>query len=246
MKITILTLFKEEFYGIINSSIIKRAIENNVCEINIIDYREFSNKKNRRVDDYSYGGGAGMIIEAQPIVDALKSIPNYDKIKKIITSPVGKTYNQKKAFELSKEQELIIVCGHYEGIDHRIMDYVDEAVSIGDYILTGGEIAAMAIIDSIIRLLPDALGNEESKIDESFENNLLEYPQYTRPEIYEGKKVPSVLISGNHENIRKWRRFMALKTTYENRPDLIGEAKLSSEDEKFLKMIKEGIDIDFN
>lgn len=246
MKITILTLFKEEFYGIINSSIIKRAIENKVCEINIIDYREFSKKRNKRVDDYSYGGGAGMIIEAQPIVDALKSIPNFETIKKIITSPIGKTYNQKKAIELSKENELIIVCGHYEGIDHRIMDYVDEAISIGDYILTGGEIAAMAIIDSIIRLLPEALGNEESKVDESFENNLLEYPQYTRPEVYDGKKVPNVLISGNHENIRKWRRFMALKTTYENRPDLIDKAKLSSEDEEFLVMIKEGKDINFN
>ena len=147
---------------------------------------------------------------------------------------------------MSKENELIIVCGHYEGIDHRIMDYVDEAISIGDYILTGGEIAAMAIIDSIIRLLPEALGNEESKVDESFENNLLEYPQYTRPEVYDGKKVPNVLISGNHENIRKWRRFMALKTTYENRPDLIDKAKLSSEDEEFLVMIKEGKDINFN
>lgn len=240
MNITILTLFPEEFEGIINSSIIKRAIQNEIVSIKIIDYREYSNKKNKRVDDYSYGGGAGMIIEAQPIVDALKSISGYEQIHKIITSPVGTTYNQKKAIQLSKLDNLIIVCGHYEGIDHRIMDYVDEAISIGDYILTGGEIAAMAIVDSIIRLLPEALGNIESSVDESFENDLLEYPQYTRPEVYNGKKVPEVLLSGNHENIRKWRRFMSLKTTYEARPELLEKSTLTKEDLVFLEMIKEG------
>ena len=245
MKINILTLFPEEFTGIINSSIIKRAIDAKVCEVNIIDYREYSNKKNKRVDDYSYGGGAGMIIETQPIIDALKSIDNYQNIKKIITSPIGKTYNQDKAIELSKEKEIIIVCGHYEGIDYRILDYVDEKISIGDYILTGGEIAAMAIIDSIIRLLPDALGNDESKIDESFENNLLEYPQYTRPVEFDGKKVPDVLLSGNHENIRKWRRYMSLKTTYTERPDLLEKAKLNAEDLMFLVLIKYGKDLVF-
>lgn len=240
MIITILTLFPEEFEGIINSSIIKRAIQSGIVSINLINYREYSSKKNKRVDDYSYGGGAGMVIEVQPIVDALKSIEGYKHIHKIITSPVGTNYNQKKAIELSKLDNLIIVCGHYEGIDNRIMDYVDEAISIGDYILTGGEIAGMTIVDSIIRLLPEALGNVESAVDESFENNLLEYPQYTRPEVYDGKKVPEVLLSGNHENIRKWRRFMSLKTTYENRPELLEKACLTKEDLIFLDMIKKG------
>lgn len=243
MIINILTLFPEEFTGIINSSIIKRAIDNDICTINVIDYREYSNKKNKRVDDYSYGGGAGMIIEIQPIVDCLKQIPNYQNIKKIITSPTGKMYNQKKAIELSKEKEIIIICGHYEGIDNRITDYVDEEISIGDYILTGGEIAAMAIIDSIIRLLPNALGNDLSSIDESFENDLLEYPQYTRPYDYEGNKVPDVLISGNHETIRKWRRFMSLKLTYENRPDLLEKATLTEEDKEMLQKIKNNQDM---
>lgn len=243
MIINILTLFPEEFTGIINSSIIKRAIDNDICTINVIDYREYSNKKNKRVDDYSYGGGAGMIIEIQPIVDCLKQIPKYQNIKKIITSPTGKMYNQKKAIELSKEKEIIIICGHYEGIDNRITDYVDEEISIGDYILTGGEIAAMAIIDSIIRLLPNALGNDLSSIDESFENDLLEYPQYTRPYDYEGNKVPDVLISGNHEAIRKWRRFMSLKLTYENRPDLLEKATLTEEDREMLQKIKNNQDM---
>ena len=240
MKITILTLFKEEFYGIINSSIIKRAIENKVCEINIIDYRDFAKKRNKRVDDYSYGGGAGMIIEAQPIVDALKSIPNFETIKKIITSPIGKTYNQKKAIELSKEKELIIVCGHYEGIDHRIMDYVDEAISIGDYILTGGEVASLAIIDSIIRLIPNAITHSSIE-DESFVTGLLEYPQYTKPVTYDGYDVPAVLVNGNHEEIRKYRKFESLKNTYLNRPDLLDIYEKDELDTLYIEEIKKGI-----
>ena len=229
MRIDILTLFPEAINGVINSSIIKRAIEKETIEINVIDYRIFSRKKNLRVDDYSYGGGAGMIIEVQPIVDCLRSIPNYEKAYKIITAPVGNVYNQQKASMLSKKDHIIIICGHYEGIDHRIMDYVDEAISIGDYILTGGEIASLAIIDSVIRLVPDVL-----------DNNLLEYPQYTRPECFENKKVPEVLISGNHEKIRKWRRFKSLEVTYQNRKDLLEKVELSNEDVIFLEMIKKG------
>lgn len=245
MIIDILTLFPEAFSGVLNSSIIKRALDSNEVIVNVIDYRNYSNKKSKRVDDYSYGGGAGMIIEPQPIVDAIRNIPNNEKALKLITSPIGKTFTQEKAMKLSKLDHIIIVCGHYEGIDHRIMDYVDEPVSVGDYILTGGEIPAMIIMDSIIRLLPNVLGNSESSQDESFENNLLEYPQYTRPVEFEGKKVPDVLISGNHEHIRKWRRYMSLKTTYENRPELLEKAILSDEDKKFLEMIKNKIMIDF-
>ena len=240
MIIDILTLFPEAINGVINTSILKRAIESNIITINVIDYREFSNKKNKRVDDYSYGGGAGMIIEPQPIVDAINSIEGASKAHKIITSPVGRVFNQKVAQELSKEEHLIIVCGHYEGIDERIMNYVDEAISIGDYILTGGEIAALAICDSVSRLVPSVLGNDESSKDESFDQGLLEYPQYTRPEIYNGIEVPKVLLSGNHEEIRKWRRFKSLERTYKNRPDLIKDENLTKEDEIFLEEIKSG------
>lgn len=240
MIIDILTLFPDAILGVINTSILKRAIDNNAITINVIDYREHSNKKNKRVDDYSYGGGAGMIIEPQPIVDAIKDIKGYKKAHKIITSPIGRTFNQKVATELSEKEHIIIVCGHYEGIDERIMNYVDEAISVGDYILTGGEIAALAICDSVSRLVPSVLGNEESTVDESFSSDLLEYPQYTRPEEYDGHKVPSVLLSGNHEEIRKWRRFKSLERTYQLRPELIKEENLSKEDKEFLALIKKG------
>lgn len=240
MRIDILTLFPDAINGVINTSILKRAIDKGTIEIFVHDYREYSSKKNKRVDDYSYGGGAGMVIEVQPIIDCLRNIPNYNNAYKIITAPIGTVYQQKKALELSKKEHIIIICGHYEGIDHRIMDYVDEAISIGDYILTGGEIASLAIIDSVVRLVPDVLGNNESIDVESFDDNLLEYPQYTRPEDFEGKRVPDVLISGNHEKIRQWRRFKSLEVTYKNRPDLLEKVEMTKEDEKFLELIKNG------
>ena len=240
MIIDILTLFPDAINGVINTSILKRALDAGLIKINVIDYREYSNKKNKRVDDYSYGGGAGMIIEPQPIVDAIRDIDGFESAHKIITSPIGRVFNQEVAKELSKIDHIIIVCGHYEGIDERIMNYVDEAISIGDYILTGGEIAALAICDSVSRLVPNVLGNDESAKEESFDDGLLEYPQYTRPEVFDGYKVPDVLLSGNHEEIRKWRRFKSLERTYNNRPELIDEDKLSKEDKCFLKDIKEG------
>lgn len=239
MIIDVLTLFPEMFEGIINSSIIKRSIEKSIVQVNIHDFRKFSKDKNSRVDDYSYGGGAGMIIQLQPIVDCLKSINGINKAKRIITSPVGKTYNQSIAKELSKEEHLVIICGHYEGIDDRINNYIDEAISIGDYILTGGEIAALAMMDSIIRLLPNALGNEDSIACESFEG-LLEYPQYTRPDEFDGYMVPKILLSGNHENIRKYRRFQSIKRTYLFRKDLLDKTQLTKEDQKFIDMVREG------
>lgn len=237
MKIDILTLFPEMFKGVLESSIIKRAIESHLVSINVHDYREFSLDKNKKVDDYSYGGGAGMVIRVQPIVDCLKSIKGIENAKKIVTTPKGRRYNQAKVKDLANEKHIVIVCGHYEGIDERIVEYIDEEISIGDYILTGGEIAALAIIDSVVRLIPGSLGNEESNIDESFEE-LLEYPQYTRPDDYEGRKVPDVLISGNHENIRKYRRYESLKVTYERRPDLLNGLNLSKEDLEMLEKIK--------
>ncbi len=239
MRIDILTLFPEMFDGVINSSISKRALENKLFEVYIHDYREFSRKGNKRVDDYSYGGGAGMIIEVQPVVDCLRSIPGYEKAYKVITTAQAKTYNQKKAVELSKIDHLIIICGHYEGIDYRIMNYVDEGISIGDYILTGGEIAALAIYDSIIRLIPNVLGNSESTVDESFSSDLLEYPQYTRPVEFEGHEVPGVLVNGHHENIRKYRRKESLRLTKKYRPDLLIGKELSKEDSKLLKELEE-------
>lgn len=240
MRIDILTLFPEMYPGILNSSILKRAIESGKVSVNIYDFREYSKNKHKKVDDYSYGGGAGMVIGVEPIAECLKNIPNYHHAHKIITSPQGSTFTQKQAAKLSKLDHLIIVCGHYEGIDERILNYVDEEISIGDFILTGGEIASLAIIDSVIRLLPGVLGNEESIASESFENNMLEYPQYTRPESYDGYTVPDVLLSGDHEKIRKWRRFKSIEKTFIKRPDLIVEEGLTDEDKKFLNMIKRG------
>lgn len=241
MIIDILTLFPEMFSGL-NASIVKRAIEKGLVEIRIHDFRAYSLDKNKRVDDYSYGGGAGMIISLQPIVDCLRAIENHGQARKILTSPAGKVYDQSKAIELAGLEHIIIVCGHYEGIDDRIHDYVDESLSIGDYILTGGEIAAMAIVDSIVRLIPGALGNEESHLDESFSDQLLEFPQYTRPPEFEGRAVPEVLLSGDHEKVRRYRRFKSLERTYHNRPDLLEKAKLSPEDLSFLEKIKRGED----
>ena len=239
MKIDILTLFPEIIDSYINSSIIKRAKENGLVQINVHDFRTFATNKTHHVDDYSYGGGAGMIIEVKPIVECLKSIEGYEQAYKVLTSPVGKVYNQEMAEKLSKLDHIIIVCGHYEGIDDRISYYIDDKISIGDYVLTGGEVASLAILDSVVRLIPDVISSESTDV-ESFNDGLLEYPQYTRPIEYDGHVVPEVLTSGNHENIRKWRRYMSLKVTLENRPDLLTEDKLTEEDKKFLKLIKEG------
>ncbi|MGI6710307.1 MAG: tRNA (guanosine(37)-N1)-methyltransferase TrmD [Bacilli bacterium] len=238
MIIDVITIFPEIIKSAINQSIIARALVNNYVEINVLDFREFSLDKNKRVDDYSYGGGAGMVIGVQPIVAALKSIKDYQSAHKILTSPEGVKYNQKKAHELKSKKHLIIICGHYEGIDARINNYIDETISLGDFILTGGEIAALAIIDSVVRLIDGVLGNSQSLETESFEMGLLEYDQYTRPEEFDGYSVPEVLLSGNHEKIRQFRRYNAIEKTYKKRPDLLEEVSLSKEDEKILKEIK--------
>lgn len=239
MIIDIITIFPEMFEGVINSSIIKRTIEKELITINIHDFREYTTNKHKKVDDTIYGGGAGMLIQCQPIIDNLKNINNYQNAYKIITSAQGNKLNQDKAKQLSELNHIIIICGHYEGIDNRVLNYVDEEISIGDFILTGGEIAALAIIDSVIRLIPDAITGSSIE-EESFESCLLEYPQYTKPYEYDGYKVPDVLISGNHEEIRKYRRFESLKNTYLKRPDLLEKHQCTKEDEKFLEYIKEG------
>lgn len=237
VRFDILTLFPEMIEGMLNQSILKRAIEKKIIEVNIINFRDFSTNKHSTVDDYAYGGGAGMLISVEPIHLAMKTIPNIDKAYKILTSPSGNVYNQNKAEKLSKLDHIVIVCGHYEGIDNRVLDYIDEEISIGDYVLTGGEIPACAIIDSIARLVPGVI-SDESIVGESFTMGLLEYPQYTRPYEYDGKKVPDVLVSGHHANIKKWQRYQSLKKTYEVRPELLGNIALTNEDIKMLEEIK--------
>lgn len=237
MKITILTLFPEMFDGFTTNSIIKRAIAKGVVEIEIVNIRDFTLDKYGRVDTPPIGGGAGLIMKCQPIVDALKKVKTKSS-KTLLLSPRGSTYTQNKAKELSKEEHVILLCGHYEGIDERVNKYVDEQVSIGDYILTGGELGSMVIADSIIRLLDGAIA-EESTEQESFENGLLEYPQYTEPYDFNGDKVPDILYSGNHQAIEKWRRKQSLNLTKENRPDLFEKVALTKQDKKLLEEGKE-------
>ena len=238
MKIDILTIFPSMFEGFVSNSIIKRAIEKEVVSINIIDIRPFSNDKNKRVDDYPIGGGAGMIMKCQPVLDCLKSIKK-ENSKVILMSPRGKTFNQTIAHDLvNKEEHLNFICGHYEGLDERINKHVDMFLSIGDYILTGGELASMVISDALVRLIDGAIKNESTS-DESFENGLLEYPQYTFPRVYEDDEVPAILFTGNHEAIRKYRLKESLKITKENRNDLLENRKFTKEELKLLKEIEE-------
>ena len=221
MKFDVLTLFPEMFEPL-NSSIIGRAREKNLIEINLINIRDFSKDKHKKVDDTPYGGGAGMVMMPDVVYDAYKSVE--DKNAKVIyMSPQGKKLTQKKVEELAKQEHLIILCGHYEGIDQRVIDkIVDEEISIGDYVLTGGELPSMVLIDAVSRYNSGVIA-EESREEESFANGLLEYPQYTRPEVFEGERVPEVLLSGHHANIEKWRREKALEITAKKRPDLLNK-----------------------
>ncbi len=219
MKFDVLTLFPEMF-DTLNQSIIGKAKEKELIDINLINIRDFSKDKHKKVDDTPYGGGAGMVIKPDVVYDAYKSIENKNA-KVIYMSPQGKILNQKKIENLSKQKHLIILCGHYEGIDQRVLDkIVDEEISIGDYVLTGGEIPAMVLIDSISRYVEGVI-SQESIEEESFSNGLLEYPQYTRPEVFEGEKVPEILLSGHHENIEKWRKDKSIEITKKKRPDLL-------------------------
>lgn len=223
MKIDILTIFPEFTSSINDYSIIKRAVENELVEINSIDIREFSKDKHKRVDDYPYGGGPGMVMTIQPLADCIREVKKENSIV-IYLSPRGEKFEQKIAQRLKNYEHIILVCGHYEGIDQRVIEnYIDEEISTGDYVVTGGEIPAMIIVDSVVRLLPGVLGNEESSVEESFSKDLLEYDQYTRPEEFEGLRVPEVLLSGHHKNIEEFRKKSAIKNTREKRPDLLEE-----------------------
>ena len=220
MQFDVLTLFPEMFEPV-KQSIIGRAEEKGLIKINLINIRDFSKDKHKKVDDAPYGGGAGMVMRPDVVYDAYSSIKNRKNAKVIYLSPQGKVLNQKKVVELSKQKHIILLCGHYEGIDQRVIDeIVDEEISIGDYVLTGGELPAMVLIDSVSRYV-DGVLTEDSTKEESFSENLLEYPQYTRPEEFRGKKVPDVLISGHHENIHKWRKEKSLEITKQKRPDLL-------------------------
>lgn len=241
MQIDILTLFPEIIDGALNSSILKRAHEKEQFDYNLINFRDFAKNKHKKVDDYPYGGGAGMVLTAQPIFDAIEYVKNETNStpRVILMCPQGERYTQKKAEELAKEEHLIIICGHYEGYDERIREaLVTDEISIGDYVLTSGEIGALVVVDSVVRLLPNVLGNVDSAKEDSFSTGLLEHPHYTRPAEYNGMKVPEVLLQGNHAEIELWRMKQSLKRTYERRPDLLKEAQLNDKQRQILQELK--------
>ncbi|HLS09488.1 tRNA (guanosine(37)-N1)-methyltransferase TrmD [Lentibacillus sp.] len=237
MHIDILTLFPEMIEGVFNASILQKAQEKEKFSYNLVNFRDYSKNKHMKVDDYPYGGGAGMVLTPQPVFDAVDDVTKtkHTSPRVILMCPQGDPYNQKKAEELSKEDHLVFICGHYEGYDERIREYlVNDEISIGDYVLTGGELGAMVVIDSVVRLLPGVLGNEASASEDSFSSGLLEHPHYTRPADFRGMKVPDVLLSGDHAKVAEWRRKESLKRTYERRRDLLEEQVLSENDKKML------------
>ncbi|GED18746.1 tRNA (guanine-N(1)-)-methyltransferase [Kurthia gibsonii] len=240
MNIHVLSLFPDMFEGVFGSSILKKAQEKGAVQMNVTDFRSFSQNKHNQVDDYPYGGGAGMVLKPEPLFHAVEDLVAQGKKPRIILMcPQGERYDQKKAEELAKEEDLIFLCGHYEGYDERIREYlVTDEISIGDFVLTGGELAAMTVIDSVVRLLPGVLGQEASHVNDSFSTGLLEHPHYTRPADFRGMKVPDVLMSGNHAKIEQWRMEQSLKRTFERRPDLLEHVELTKEQQTYLKQLK--------
>lgn len=241
MNIDILTLFPEMFEGVLNTSILKRASDKKKFHYNLVNFRDYTTNKHQKVDDYPYGGGAGMVLSPQPIFDAVNALKEKteEKTRVILMCPQGEPFNQKKAEELALEDHLIFICGHYEGYDERIREHlVTDEISIGDYVLTGGELGAMVVIDSVVRLLPDVLGNKDSASQDSFSTGLLEHPHYTRPASFRGLNVPDILLSGDHAKIEAWRRQESLNRTYKRRPELLEKISLDKSDQKFLDNIK--------
>ena len=244
MQFYIMTLFPDMVMDGLNTSIIGRAMDKGLLDIEAVNIRDYAFNKHNSVDDYPYGGGAGMVMQPEPIYLAYEDITqNIEKKPRVVyVTPQGAVFNQSMAEEFAKEEDLIFLCGHYEGVDERILEeIVTDYVSIGDYVLTGGELPAMVMIDAVSRLVPGVLNNEESAEFESFHDNLLEHPQYTRPVEFHGKRVPDVLLSGHHGNVDKWRREQSLKRTLERRPDLLEQADLSKDDEKYLKKLKKDL-----
>ena len=239
MKINIITIFPDMFTAPFNHSIMKRAQEKKLLTIETVNPRDFAQDKHQMVDDYPFGGGAGMVLKPEPMFAAVESLKTSGKKRVLLMCPSGQPFTQEKAKELAQYDELIFLCGHYEGFDARITDnLVDEAISIGDYVLTGGEIPAMVVIDAVARMLNGVLGSGESAIGDSFYNGLLEYPQYTRPLEIRGMSVPEILLSGDHAKIKKWRHNESLKKTFLNRPDLLEKTTLSADDKKYLATLK--------
>lgn len=241
MNISILSLFPEMFEGVLHTSILKKAQENNAVTFSVTDFREYSENKHHKVDDYPYGGGAGMVLKPEPLFNAVEAVTQgtTKPPRVILMCPQGERFTQAKAEELAAEENLVFICGHYEGYDERIREHlVTDELSIGDFVLTGGEIASMAIIDSVVRLLPGVLGNHVSHVEDSFSTGLLEHPHYTRPSTYKGFSVPDVLLSGNHGEIDKWRMEQSLKRTLERRPDLLEGISLTPDQKKILARLK--------
>ncbi|CAJ1315605.1 tRNA (guanosine(37)-N1)-methyltransferase TrmD [Paenibacillus nuruki] len=238
MKIDVLTLFPEMFTGVFGSSILGKAAAKGIVELNAINFRTYSKSKHGTVDDTPYGGGGGMVLKPEPIFDAVEDLApasTFVSPRIILMCPQGEPFSQRKAEELAEEEHLILICGHYEGYDERIREHlVTDEISIGDYVLTGGEIPAMAAVDSIVRLLPGVLGNANSAVTDSFSTGLLEYPHYTRPVEYRGMKVPDILLSGHHANVEKWRREQSLLRTLERRPELLEQADLTTKERQWL------------
>jgi len=240
MKIHVLTLFPEMFPGVFGSSILKKAQEKGLVEIHVSNIRDFSDNKHKQVDDYPYGGGAGMVLKPEPVFRAVEEITQGKNPRIILMCPQGERFTQKKAEELAQEEELVLICGHYEGYDERIREHlVTDEISIGDFVLTGGEIPAMAVIDAVVRLIPGVLGQEASHIHDSFSTGLLEHPHYTRPQDFRGMKVPDVLLSGNHQKIEEWRMEQSLKRTFERRPDLLEQMELTPKQKAYIESLKE-------
>lgn len=239
MKIDYLTLFPEMFDGVLNHSILKRAQDKNIIEVNTVNFRDYAENKHNQVDDYPYGGGQGMVLKPEPVFNAMQDLKRTDKTRVILMCPQGRPFSQAIAKELSEAEHIVFICGHYEGYDERIREnLVTDEISMGDYVLTGGELPAMTMTDAIVRLIPGVLGNEQSHQDDSFSDGLLEFPQYTRPREYKGMTVPDVLLSGNHANIEKWRHEQKLIRTLHKRPDLLEKYQLSDKDKEFLESYK--------
>ena len=239
MKIHVLSLFPEMFTGVFGSSILKKAQEKGAIELAVTDIRNFSENKHKQVDDYPYGGGAGMVLKPEPMFNAVEAITEGRTPRVILMCPQGERFTQKKAEELAKEEDLVFLCGHYEGYDERIREHlVTDEISIGDFVLTGGELPAMTVIDAVVRLLPGVLGQQDSHIQDSFSTGLLEHPHYTRPADFRGMKVPDVLLSGNHAKIDQWREEQSFKRTLQRRPDLLEALELTAEQLKIIEKIK--------
>lgn len=247
MRIDVLTLFPEMF-DVLSHSILGRARDAGLYSLNLHNIRDYSTNRHNRVDDTPYGGGAGMVMTCQPIMDAIAKVKTENPGPVIFLGPRGKPFDQAKANELSQLKSFTLLCGHYEGIDERIYSVIDEEISLGDFVLTGGEMAALPVIDAVVRLLPGVLGSHESIMEESFQEGSLEYPHYTKPAEFRGMKVPSVLLSGHHEKIRQWRRFMSLKLTKDRRQDLYKKLVLTKDDRKILKKVGQELarESDFN